>query len=311
LGMTKKEIDRKFDEIVDFSGVEKFINTPVKRYSSGMTVRLAFSVAAHLEPEIMIVDEVLAVGDAAFQKKCLDKMENVGHEGRTVLFVSHNMPAMTRLCPRVMLMDEGRIIEDGPGNKVVSNYLCSDLGTTATREWPEPESAPGGRFVRLRAVRVLTDNGQTTEAVDIREPVKLEMEYEVLEPGKVLLPHFALVNEKGDFVFVTIDQDPDWRRRPRPKGRYISTAWIPGNLLAEGILIVNCNLFTLNPDVLQFASENAVSFHVVDSLDGDSARGEWAKNVPGVVRPLLKWTTQFNSSAKPLAVSEKKANAKL
>ena len=299
LGMTKKEIDRKFDEIVDFSGVEKFINTPVKRYSSGMTVRLAFSVAAHLEPEIMIVDEVLAVGDAAFQKKCMNKMEKVGHAGRTVLFVSHNMPAVTRLCPRVILMEEGRIIEDGPGNKVVSNYLCSDLGTSATREWPDPESAPGGRFVRLRTVRVLTDDGQASVTVDIRKPVKLEMEYEVLEPGKVLLPHFVLVNEKGDFVFVTIDQDPDWRRRPRPKGRYISTALIPGNLLAEGILFVNCNLFTLDPDILQFSSENAVSFHVVDSLAGDSARGDWAKNIPGVVRPLLKWTTQYNSNLAP------------
>jgi lipopolysaccharide transport system ATP-binding protein len=206
-------------------------------------------------------------------------------------------------------MDEGRVIEDGPGNKVVSNYLCSDLGTTATREWPEPETAPGGRFVRLRAVRVVTDNDHATETVDIREPVKLVMEYEVLESGKVLLPHFALVNEKGDFVFVTIDQDPDWRRRPRPKGRYVSTALIPGNLLAEGTLLVNCNLFTLNPDILQFSSENTVAFHVVDSLDGDSARGEWAKNIPGVVRPLLKWTTQYKASAKPPAMPMKTTKA--
>ncbi len=162
LGMTKSEVDRKFDEIVDFSGVEKFIDTPVKRYSSGMKVRLAFSVAAHLEPEILIVDEVLAVGDADFQKKCLDKMENIGQQGRTVLFVSHNMPAMTRLCQRVILMDEGRIIEDGPSNEVVSNYLFSGSDIKASREWPEPESAPGGRFVRLRAVRVKTEDGLLT-----------------------------------------------------------------------------------------------------------------------------------------------------
>jgi lipopolysaccharide transport system ATP-binding protein len=293
LGMTKKEVDRKFDEIVDFSGVEKFIDTPVKRYSSGMKVRLAFSVAAHLEPEVLIVDEVLAVGDADFQKKCLDKMENVGQEGRTVLFVSHNMPAMTRLCQRAILMYEGRIIEDGPSNDVISSYLFSGSGIEASREWPEPESAPGGRFVRLRAVRVRTEDGLVTATVDIRKPVSLEMEYEVLEVGKVLLPHFVLKNEKGDHVFVTVDQDNNWRRQPRPKGRYLSTAMIPGNLLAEGVLRVDCNLFTLNPDVLQFNARNAVSFHVVDSMAGDSARGDWAKNMPGVVRPLLKWETEF------------------
>ncbi len=293
LGMTKNEVDRKFDEIVDFSGVEKFIDTPVKRYSSGMKVRLAFSVAAHLEPEVLIVDEVLAVGDADFQKKCLDKMENVGQEGRTVLFVSHNMPAMTRLCQRAILMHEGRIIEDGSSNDVISSYLFSDSGIEASREWPEPESAPGGRFVRLRAVRVRTEDGLVTSTVDIRKPVSLEMEYEVLEEGKVLLPHFVLNNEKGDHVFVTVDQDPNWRRRPRPKGRYLSTAMIPGNLLAEGVLKVSCNLFTLNPDILEFKSQNAVSFHVVDSSAGDSARGDWAKNMPGVVRPLLKWETEF------------------
>jgi lipopolysaccharide transport system ATP-binding protein len=291
--MTKKEVDRKFDEIVDFSGVEKFIDTPVKRYSSGMKVRLAFSVAAHLEPEVLIVDEVLAVGDADFQKKCLDKMENVGQQGRTVLFVSHNMPAMTRLCQRAILMDEGRIIEDGPSNKVISNYLLSGSEIKASREWPEPASAPKGRFVRLRAVRVRTADGLVSSTVDIRRPVYLEMEYEVLEGGKVLLPHFALFNEKGDLAFITIDQDLNWRQRPRSKGRYLSTAIIPGNLLAEGVLNVHCNLFTLNPDVLQFNIRNVVSFHVVDSMDGNSARGDWAKSMPGVVRPLLKWETEF------------------
>lgn len=294
LGMRKMEVDRKFDEIVEFSGVEKFIDTPVKRYSSGMKVRLAFSVAAHLEPEILIVDEVLAVGDANFQKKCLDKMENVGAQGRTVLFVSHNMPALTRLCQRVILLDEGRVIEEGPSNEVVSTYLCSDFGTTAAREWPDPEKAPSGSVARLQAVRVRTEDGQVTEIMDIRKPVRLEMEYEVLEAGQFLLPHFRLDNEKGDCIFITVDQDSGWRRRTRPKGHYISTACIPGNLLAEGIVLVNCNMLTLNPDVLQFSVKNAVSFHVADSLDGDSARGDYAKNIPGVVRPLLKWDTEFN-----------------
>jgi len=147
LGMKKVEIDRKFDEIVDFSGVEKFLDTPVKHYSTGMHVRLAFAVAAHLEPDILIVDEVLAVGDARFQKKCLNKMQDVGQQGRTVLFVSHNMQAITRLCKRTILLDEGKIIADGPSHKVVGVYLNSGRGTTASREWPDPTNAPAGLCV--------------------------------------------------------------------------------------------------------------------------------------------------------------------
>jgi lipopolysaccharide transport system ATP-binding protein len=146
LGMRKKEVDRKYDEIVEFSGIEKFMETPVKRYSSGMKVRLAFSVAAHLEPDILVIDEVLAVGDADFQKKCLNKMDEVGTSGRTVLFVSHNMPAVTRLCTRALLMEEGRIIEEGTAEGIVRSYLNSGTGTSAYREWNDPAAAPGAKW---------------------------------------------------------------------------------------------------------------------------------------------------------------------
>ena len=294
LGMRKREVDAKFDQIVDFAGIERFIDTPVKRYSSGMTVRLAFSVAAHLEPEILIVDEVLAVGDADFQRKCLEKMETVGKEGRTVLFVSHNMPALTRLCERAVHLEQGRLVQDGKSADVVSNYLCSDLGTTAARDWPDPENAPAGPYARLNAVRVRTDDGRIMESMDIRKPIKLEMEFEVLQSGRILLPHFRVDNERGDICFVTVDSDPNWRRRPRPKGRYISTATIHGNLLAEGIHLVTCNILTLEPDEHQFSAKSVVSFHVIDSMEGDSSRGDFAKTIPGVVRPLLNWTTQYS-----------------
>ena len=152
LGMRNAEIVRKFDEIVAFAGVEKFIDTQVKHYSSGMYLRLAFSVAAHLDPEILLVDEVLAVGDVAFQRKCLDKMQDVGKKGRTVLFVSHNMPAIARLCERTILLDSGGVREDGPSHRVVANYLSSDVGTTAAREWRDAAAAPGNRTARRRAV---------------------------------------------------------------------------------------------------------------------------------------------------------------
>jgi lipopolysaccharide transport system ATP-binding protein len=296
LGMKRDEINKNFDEIVAFAEVEKFIDTPVKHYSSGMYLRLAFAVAAHLEPEILIVDEVLAVGDMRFQKKCIDKMKDVGQNGRTVLFVSHNMPAVTRLCERVILLDEGRMIEDGPAQRVVSDYLKSDLKISAVREWPEVEKAPAGSATRLHAVRVRNENGQIADVIDIRQQFCVEMEYEVLKAGYVLLPHFGFCNEQGDIVFITIDQDPDWRQRQRPEGRYVSSVLIPGNLLAEGMLFVNCYLMSLNPDAGQFSVHYAVAFNIVDSLDGNSSRGDYSKNVPGVVRPLLHWDTEFRSA---------------
>jgi lipopolysaccharide transport system ATP-binding protein len=293
LGMKKTEVDRKFDEIVTFSGIEKFIDTPVKRYSSGMTVRLAFSVAAHLEPEILMVDEVLAVGDSRFQKKCLNKMEDVGKEGRTVLFVSHNMQAITRLCQRAILLNEGKVIQDGPSHKSVSAYLNSETGTTAAREWDDSANAPGDQVVRLQAVRVRTEEGQISETVDIRRPVGITIEYDVLRSDYVLMPHFHLYNQEGVRVFIAIDQDVVWRRRPRPTGHYVSTGWIPENFLSEGIMFVGVALLTLDPVVTRFAEHDAVAFQVIDVPDGDSARGDWGGPMPGIVRPLLKWDTQF------------------
>jgi lipopolysaccharide transport system ATP-binding protein len=303
LGMKKAEIDQKFDEIVDFSGVETFVDTPVKRYSSGMHVRLAFAVAAHLDPEILIVDEVLAVGDAQFQKKCLNKMEDVGHQGRTILFVSHSMPAITRLCNRAILLDSGAVQKDGPSDKVVSTYLASGLGTTASREWQDPAKAPRGEVARLCSVRVRTEDGQITDAVDIRRPVGIEMEYEVLKVGYVVSPYLEFYNEESVNVFGTADLDPDWRRRPRPAGWYMSTAWIPGNLLSEGTLFVGVGLATMDPLINQFYERDAVAFQVIDTTDGDSARGDWAGHWGGVVRPLLKWKTQFVSNGVKTAMA--------
>jgi lipopolysaccharide transport system ATP-binding protein len=292
LGMARSEIERNFDEIVAFSEVEEFIDTPVKHFSSGMYLRLAFAVAAHLEPEILVIDEVLAVGDARFQRKCLDKMREVGKQGRTVLFVSHNMPAITRICPRTILLERGEVLRDGPSSEVVGAYLSSGLGTTAAREWTDLSTAPGDDIVRLRSVRVLTEQGEVSPTMDIRRPVGIEMEYEVLTPGHALMPHLHFYNEEGVYAFVAGDLDPDWRGRPRPAGRYVSTAWIPGNLLSEGTLFVGAAISTMSSLIAHFYERDAVAFQVVDSMDGDSARGDYAGPLPGVVRPLLQWTTR-------------------
>jgi lipopolysaccharide transport system ATP-binding protein len=292
LGMKKTEIDRKFDEIVDFAEVKRFIDTPVKHYSSGMQLRLAFAVAAHLEPEILLIDEVLAVGDARFQKKCLNKMQDVGQHGRTVLFVSHNMEAVTRLCKRCLLLEQGRLVKDGPSHEVVGAYL-HDSSTTARRDWPDRHAAPAGEIARLRAVKVRDHEGQVNEAVDIRKPVSIEMTYEVEQEGAALMPFFLFCNEEGILVFSANDLDPHWRDRPRPKGEYKSTAQIPGNLLSEGTLFVGAGV-ACGAEV-EFYEDDVVAFRAIDSMDGDSARGNYAGPMLGAVRPMLQWHTQFKA----------------
>jgi len=294
LGMRKGDIDRNLDEIVAFSGVEKYIDTPVKHYSSGMYVRLAFAVAAHLEPDVLIVDEVLAVGDVAFQRKCLAKMEDVHQHGRTILFVSHNMPAVTRLCQRALLISAGTVQADGPAPQIASTYLLASLRNTAERSWSDPATAPGNYVARLRRVRITDDSGTTVDTVDIRRRVGIEMVFDVLAPGHVLTPSCEVFNESGLCLFVAHDLDPAWRCRPRPVGTFTSTAWLPGNLLAEGSLQGSVRVFSKNPYVVHFRHDGAVAFHVVDSPDGDTARGDWDGPFPGVVRPLLSWTTAFD-----------------
>jgi lipopolysaccharide transport system ATP-binding protein len=294
LGMQKREIERKFDEIVDFAEVEKFIDTPVKRYSSGMYLRLAFAVAAHLEPEILIVDEVLAVGDASFQKKCLNKMHTVGKEGRTVLFVSHNLSAVTSLCQRAIWLNQGKVITDGPSQQTVSEYLNSGVLMMAQQEWPDAAVAPGNDIVRVRGMRLLrTEDGRTTDVVDIREPISFEIKFEVLKPGHVLVPNIGLEKDDGFCVFVSLDRDPEWRRCPRPVGCFTSTVHIPGNFLADGRFVIGAGIITETPFKLHFDVNPGVAFQVVDSFDGDAARGDLAGQWPGVVRPLLKWSSRF------------------
>ena len=293
LGMKRADILRNFDEIVAFADVQKFVDTPVKHYSSGMYLRLAFAVAAHLTPDILLVDEVLAVGDVHFQKKCLAKMEDVGRDGRTVLFVSHSMPAVTRLCPRTILLDAGRIHMDGASRHVAEAYLNAGGGTTAERTWPDAHTAPGNDILRLRGVRIRRSDGTLAEVVDVREPVGLEIEYDVLTPGHVVVPHFSVHNLDFVQLFSAVETDSSWKGRARPAGRYVSVGWIPGNYLTEGTLIVGAAANTLRPSVIQFHVPDAASFCVVDSFEGNSARGDLPDELHGVVRPMLEWSTTF------------------
>lgn len=295
LGMSKAEIKKKFDEIVDFAEVEKFIDTPVKRYSSGMQVRLAFSVTAHLDQEILLVDEVLSVGDYGFQKKCINRLKKMENQSRTTLFVSHNMTALANLCNRVILLDRGEILKDGPSQDVIHTYLQSGTGTIAEKKWSEIDNAPGNEIVRLLAVRVRNEDSETIEKVDIQHSVGIEMQYEVLKSGHKLEPSCLFYNEEGIKLIHTLDTELKWRSTSRPKGHYISTVWVPGNFFSDGRIYVDIGLSTLNPEKVHCHVNNALAFQVFDSFHDNPIRGDFVGPLIGVVRPLLQWKTQFNT----------------
>lgn len=284
LGMKRNEIRRKFDEIVAFAEIEKFIDTPVKFYSSGMYVRLAFAVAAHLEPEILLVDEVLAVGDAAFQKKCLGKMGDVAKEGRTVLFVSHNMGAITRLCKRSFWLDKGKIILDGSSKEVVSRYQSQYL--MACAEWKRVDSQKiDGDFAFL-SVSVMNGDGRPTNLFGGNEPISVEIKYIVCCPLSGCQIGIRIYNSDGLVVFTTTEADSSGvSTLPKEPGRYRSMFTIPGSFLAPGTyyLLVAAHLPYMKVyDVI----EQAVVFEIAPSGSLASLDGRL-----GVVTPLIHWRT--------------------
>ncbi len=289
LGMTRAEIRRKFEEIVEFSEVGNFLDTPVKRYSSGMYVRLAFSIAAHLEPEILIVDEVLAVGDAEFQKKCLGKMDSVSKGGKTVLFVSHNMSQIARICRRCVLLDRGRLKAVGDVSTMVTQYLTNESGQKGERSW-SLATAPGDKVAKLRSVRVLTE-GVVSDKVETSSPVTIEMEFWNFVEGANLLAGFSFINSQGVNVFVTADVlDPVWGNKLRPRGLYRASCTIPAGLFNEGSLSVVAEVSTRMPVYeIHFLEFDAVTFQVVDSGGPGSLRSVWARDVPGALRPVQTW----------------------
>ena len=292
LGMKKTEIARQFDAIVDFAEVEKFLDTPVKRYSSGMYVRLAFAVAAHLNPEILIVDEVLAVGDATFQKKCLGKMEEIGDTGRTVIFVSHSMPTVLRLCKTVVLMNQGQILKIGTGEEVTHDYMTlgSEKAVSSERVWPDAQQAPGDQVARLRAARVLNARGEVTETIDIAEPMSIEIEYEFLSGNVDCVAAFHVIDELGVTLFASGDfANPRWKATPRAPGVVRSTCRIPAHFFAEGRMAVLVAVCSYNPDIIHAVENDALAFMVVDQTEGEGVRGHAVSAWPGALRPMLQW----------------------
>lgn len=299
LGMIRAEIKRKFDEIVAFAEVEQYLDTPVKRYSSGMYVRLAFAVAAHLEPDILVVDEVLAVGDTEFQKKCLGKMRDVAHEGRTVLFVSHNMNAIQRLCKRCIVMSQGLIVFDGEVNKAIDCYL-KNKNANHQISWPEMRDAPGNDVVRLRAVRVVGQDGIARSQFDVRDPIVLEVEFQVLKAARIsIIVHFF--GPLDNHIMTAMDNyiKGPWKKQPPYLvGTYKSSCYIPGDLLNEGRISIS--LYIYSPPVppgedLHVGLRNVMCVDISDNFASGGVRGTYPYiwDLGAALRPSLRWTTQL------------------
>ncbi len=294
LGMKRVEIDRKFDEIVEFSGVEKFIDTPVKRYSSGMYLRLAFAVAAHLEPEILVVDEVLAVGDAEFQRKCLGKMSDVASEGRTVLFVSHNMSAILRLTKETIVLDKGQLLLRAPSAQAVDFYLTSGFSQTGEHHWQGDEIPVDTRPFKPIALRVCNNRGQIVETIRSIEQAFIEVEYALQAPITGLRVGIYLMTTQGELIFTSFDTDDQKhydRLGVRPAGHYVSRCEIPADLLNEGryILGINASTFRVRR---YFQDEHALAF----TVDAAGAPGmQWQEPRLGPLRPRLAWQVEERS----------------
>lgn len=288
LGMQKNDIKRRFDEIVDFAEIEQFIDTPVKHYSSGMYMRLAFSVAAYLEPEILIIDEVLAVGDAAFQQKSMGLMEGVAMQGRTVLFVSHNMAAVQKLCSRSILLSSGQLVADGKTSDIINKYIgipeeqCSKV-------WDDLDLAPGDNDVKLFSVRVMNESQQTVNNTTTGEDFFIEMQYMVLKENTKMGTTIVITNQDGVCVLSSpSNHETNWYGKSRPKGKYKSVCKIPRYLLPEGQYSITCIIWKDYYSMV-LKEDNILSLSILDSAE---VRGDYLGYWSGVIRPYLNWETE-------------------
>jgi lipopolysaccharide transport system ATP-binding protein len=297
LGMTRQEIDRQFDAIVDFAEIERFLDTPVKRYSSGMYVKLAFAVAAHLSTEILIVDEVLAVGDAQFQKKCLGKMQNVAREGgRTVLFVSHNMAAVRALCTRALLLQQGRLLVDGDVETAVTAYVQEGSGSLSEVRWQRERRT--GDDMHFTRAGFLNRDGDVIITQDCHDPFTLMVEYELYEPLVGLRLGFDMQTAEG--VPVCHYNDPDWTGKARTPGRYRFSWRFPSNLLNHGMYVVRFYADIPNDRMVQ-----RTDYELTLSVDDLTGHGTSSDKLPGLMRPLLTWEETRVDTEAVLPVSER------
>lgn len=301
LGMPRSEIRKKFDEIVAFSEVERFLDTPVKHYSSGMYVRLAFSVSAHLDPEVLILDEVLAVGDARFQKKCMNKMRRFSEEGRTVLFVSHSAAAISQFCSTAIFLEKGQIKLMGPAQDVVEQYMLQTTAGMDEEAGPELVGSrtlvqpSGDESIQIEAIELVTPSGARDGRVHINDPLSIRLSFRVLEKtDHIFVPNLHVRTIDG--MYVTVVTPPSSEVRRLDAGVYVADCEIPGNLLNNGVFTVQAAITSFNQGQTVHANvPNALTFEVVDDLSDTTYRNGYMQAIPGVIRPRLQW--QIGASA--------------
>jgi lipopolysaccharide transport system ATP-binding protein len=293
LGMHHAEIRRNFDEIVDFSGIDsKFLDTPVKRYSSGMQVRLGFAVAAHLQSEILLIDEVLAVGDIEFQKRCLGKMDEVANSGRTILFVSHQLPMIASLCNRCLLLERGRVVASGPTSEVIHQYQSGVGANAASIDFANDPNRPGDGVASLLSTWVENAAGERCFEYSLMEPVRIQVKYRLHEALRITpQPSLHVTDASGNMVFVTSPHDWGDDRANGP-GDYVAAVEIPAHYLNDGMYSVGVAVNHFKSGIqTAFFERGALTFNVVDRIDENELRAvsRWGGRIPGVVRPLFPW----------------------
>ena len=288
LGMTRHEIHAELDEIIDFSGCERYIDTPVKRYSSGMIVRLGFAVAAHLKPEILIVDEVLAVGDAEFQKKAIGKMQDINrNDGRTVLFVSHNMTVINDICTKGLLLEKGRIKTFGSVKDIMLNYF-NDNEPKTEREWLLVD-APGTESIKLRKAYIINKCQQIIEHAYINEEIGFCVEYELLKNMDFFTHGINVYNSKELLLFTSHDSIKFEKKKKIEKGYYKTTVWIPANLLQSDLIGFSFACMHYDPFDLLLLIEKVIQINILDTNNTLSRNESYRGELPGLIRPILQW----------------------
>lgn len=294
LEMPHREISKKFDDIIAFANLEKFVDMQVKHYSNGMFMRLAFAIAAHVEPEILLLDEVLAVGDFEFQKRCIEKIEQLARSGHTIMLVSHDLSRIEKLCQRAIWLDNGEIKMDDQAEKVTNALVKSATSYTTHLEWMNESIEYESQFVRLRRIRVVDENRQLLKQIDLTKTFGVEIEFDVLTSDHLIVPRLDFTDGLNTLLFSAFEVDSEWHHKNRPCGRHTCTAWLPKNLFGEGQLGIGVSILSFRPWTVHFDAQNLLRIEMVSGSAKLTSRGHFEGNIPGLIRPLLNWTSEYD-----------------
>jgi lipopolysaccharide transport system ATP-binding protein len=294
LGMPHRETSRKFDDIIAFANLEKFVDVQVKHYSSGMFMRLAFAVAAHVEPEILLLDEVLAVGDFEFQQRCAEKIEQLARSGHTILLVSHDLSRIEKHCRRAIWIEDGRLKMDDKSEKVTKALVESAADYSACIEWEEKQVKYGSPFVRLRRIQIVGEDRQPIKQIDLTKRFGVEIKFDVLTDEHLIVPRLDFTDGLNTLIFCAFEVDSEWHHKNRQRGQHTCTAWLPANLFGDGRLGIGVSIFSFRPWTIHFEAPNLLLVDVVSGSAKLTARGHFEGNIPGLIRPLLNWTSEYD-----------------